>query len=94
MARGQSHMPPAGPWMKARLLTVATDRPVRAAGAGLPPAGPPQPWGVRFVSRPCLTASSGCSCVYNRVFISRSVLGCVTFRVSHQPVSQMPAAPG
>lgn len=55
------------------------------------PSGAPHPWGVRFVSQPCLTVFSGCSCVYERVFISRSVLGCVTFSTNHQPVFRVPA---
>lgn len=46
---------------------------------------------MQFVSQPCLTAFSGCSCVYGSVFISRSVLGCVTFSVNHQLVSGVPA---
>ena len=47
----------------------------------------PRPQAVRFVSQPSLTAFSGCSCVYESMFISRSVLGCVTFSINHQPQS-------
>lgn len=41
------------------------------------------------MSQSCFAAFSGCSCVYKSVFISRSVLGCVTFSMNHQPFSRI-----
>lgn len=57
-------------------------------GGGPPaPRSVPLPGAVQFVSQPRLPAFSGCSCVYESMFVSRSVLGCVTFNIDHRPQS-------
>lgn len=53
----------------------------------------PHPQAVQFVSQPSLTTFSGCSRVYESMFISRSVLGCVTFSINHQSQSCRIRAP-
>lgn len=73
------HKPAYSPWPPMDWAAVV----VRGVGAGLLcdrrwaecPSWSPHPWGVRFVSQPCLTVFSGCSCVYARVFISRKCSG-------------------